>query len=133
MFVTIVAGFLDPANGRIRFANAGHQPPLVHHRDGSFEELVATAPPLGILPDCPFPTTTLLLEDSSLYLFTDGVTESLDENDRPLSVDGFIGLIRGAGNGPAVRRLQGIVAELRKPVVSLRDDITLMIIEGRMH
>ncbi len=133
MFVTIVAGFLDPTSGRIELANAGHQPPLMHRGDGSFEEIVATAPPLGILPGCKFPVTTLKLDDSSLYLFTDGVTESLDENNRPLAVDGFMELVRGAGSGPAARRLQDIVAELRKPVVSQRDDITLMVIEGRIH
>jgi sigma-B regulation protein RsbU (phosphoserine phosphatase) len=129
MFVTIVAGFLDPESGRIDLANAGHQPPLLHHVDGSFEEIVATAPPLGVVAGCQFPVTTLQLDDSSLYLFTDGITESLDENNRPLAVEGFIELVRATEYGPAARRLQGMVAELRKPVVSQRDDITLMVIE----
>jgi len=129
MFVTIVAGFLDPAKRMIELANAGHQPPLLHHVDGSFEEIAATAPPLGVVAACAFPVTTLKLDDSSLYIFTDGVTESLDESNSPLGVDGFIKLVRDAEFGPATRRLQGIVRELRKPVVSQRDDITLMVIE----
>lgn len=133
MFVTIVAGFLDPVSGMIRIANAGHQPPLLHRPDGNFEELAASAPPLGIVPGCEFPVATVSLADSDLYLFTDGVTESVDENSKQLEVHGLMALIRAAGSVSASTRLQNIVAELRKPAVPQRDDITLMLIEGRMH
>ncbi len=132
MFVTIAAGFLTPATGRIQIANAGHQPPLMHRRDGGFEEIIATAPPLGVLPDSVFPSTTLMLGDSVLYLFTDGVTESLDENNQALGVAGLMNLIRGV-SATGTQRLENIVRELRKPLVSQRDDITLLVIEGNRH
>ncbi|MBI1733454.1 MAG: SpoIIE family protein phosphatase [Gammaproteobacteria bacterium] len=130
MFVTIVAGFYDSGTGLVRIANAGHQPPLMHRRDGGFEEFGATAPPLGILPGCDFPVTTFELNESSLYVFTDGVTESLDENRSPLQAQGFMKLIRATRASPASRRLRDIVTLLHTPESDQRDDITLMLIEG---
>jgi sigma-B regulation protein RsbU (phosphoserine phosphatase) len=132
MFVTIVAGFLDPRCGSVRLANAGHQPPLVLGDDGRVEELPATAPPLGIVPGCGFPVSTRDLRGGSLIVFTDGVTESLDERQQPLEVRGLIDIVRAAGGGPAARRLQTIVDGLRDAGLRQRDDVTLMIVDGRM-
>jgi sigma-B regulation protein RsbU (phosphoserine phosphatase) len=130
MFVTVVAGFYDAGTGLIRIANAGHQPPLLVRRDGTFAEFGATAPPLGIVPACRYPVVQLELGDSSLYIFTDGVTECLDEQGRPLQVAGFMNLVRAAGGHPPSRRLHDIVRRLNGPEYTQRDDITLMLIEG---
>ncbi|MBR5796845.1 MAG: SpoIIE family protein phosphatase, partial [Phascolarctobacterium sp.] len=43
MFVTAWMGFLNTATGEVTFANAGHNPPLVRHADGSFEYLKVRA------------------------------------------------------------------------------------------
>lgn len=131
MFVTIVSGFVDTETATIRMANAGHQPPLFHRHDGVFEEIPAAAPPLGIAAGMEFPVSTVSLRGGSLYLFTDGVTESLDESERPLDVSGLIRMIRERSTIHASRRLQDIVAEIRKPTLSQRDDITIMLIECR--
>ena len=129
MFVTIVSGLVDVKTRTVRMANAGHQPALIHRRDGSFEEVPASAPPLGVVPGATFPVATVELTDGSLYLFTDGVTESVDEQNRPLDMSGFVQLIRECSKVAGSRRLHDIVAEIRKPRVSQRDDITLMLIE----
>lgn len=131
MFVTIVSGFVDPVSAIVRMANAGHQPPLYHRPDGGFEEIPAAAAPLGIVPGAEFPVSTVALRGGSLYLFTDGVTESLDENHKPLDVEGLIRLIRARTTIHVSKRLQDIVAELRRPQLSQRDDITLLLIECR--
>jgi phosphoserine phosphatase RsbU/P len=129
MFITIVSGFIDMDKGEILLSNAGHQPPLYHHPDGSFEEIPANAPPLGILPATDFPVTTLKMKGGSLYLFTDGVTESIDENNQQLDIDGLIELIKSYPRLAAAKRLENIIAEIRKPNVNQRDDITLMVID----
>lgn len=129
MFITIVSGFIDTSNCTIRFSNAGHQPPLFHHLTGEFEELEESAPPLGILPGTKFPVSTISLDGGSLYLFTDGVTESMDEDKKLLDVGGLIKLIEDNSKVTASKRLKDIVAKIQHPSVDQHDDITLMIIE----
>ena len=129
MFITIVSGFVDPGKRRIHLANAGHQPPLYHRNNGTFEEIPASAPPLGILPESDFPVTTIDMQGGCLYLFTDGVTESLDENDQQLNLDGLIRLIENNTKLDASSRLEKIIAGIRKPELEQRDDITLMMID----
>ena len=129
MFVTIVSGFIDTKAGFVRFANAGHQPPLYHHADGSFVEFPAESPPLGILSETQFPATEIPLVGGCLYLFTDGVTESMDEKNQLLEVEGVKRLIVEKAPSDPQRRLDEIVAELRNPACVQRDDITIMLIE----
>jgi len=128
MFITIVSGFINPKEGVIKFTNAGHQPPLYHKKDGSFEELPADGPPIGIISGTEFPVTTIPLNGGELYIFTDGVTESMNEKDEQLDVEGLIELIKRHSKVSAMERIENIVAEIRRPNVSQHDDITLVLI-----
>jgi phosphoserine phosphatase RsbU/P len=128
MFITIVSGFIDLERRVIEFANAGHQPPLYHH-DGKFEEIDATAPPIGIISGAEFPVSTLPLDEGSLYLFTDGITEAPVENNEQLEVSGLIKLIEASYDVEGSERLAGIVEKIYVPDVSQHDDITIMLIE----
>jgi len=128
MFITIVSGFIDLERRVIEFANAGHQPPLYHH-NGKFEEIDATAPPIGIIPGAEFPVSTLPLDEGSLYLFTDGISEAPMENGEQLEVSGLIKLIEKSYQVAGPERLAGIVEKVYIPDVSQHDDITIMLIE----
>ncbi len=130
LFVTLIAGFIDPARDVLWLANAGHQPALVRHPDGRFQELRAGAPPLGILPDVAFPTERLALAGHSVYLYTDGVTESQDPAGRPLGIAGLSQLLDSClGLSPATR-MPGIVTVLEAQSRRFSDDLTLVLIEG---
>ncbi len=78
MFVTMLAGIYDVKAGVVRLANAGHEPPLLHRPDGTFEAFPAESPPLGIMPmpidDESFPEIEVRLDGGTLYVFTDGLT-----------------------------------------------------------
>ena len=83
---TVVYLVLEVESGEIRFANAGHPPPLVVRRDGTVEYLGgALAPPLGAMPhaDRYVDGRASISEGDTLVLFTDGLIErrgvSLDE------------------------------------------------------
>lgn len=129
MFITIVSGFIDTNTCTIKFSNAGHQPPLFHHTSGEFEQLEESSPPLGILAGTTFPVSTVSLKGGALYLFTDGVTESVDENKKLLDVGGLIKLIQENTEVAASKRLEDIVARIQQPSTEQHDDITLMIVE----
>ena len=129
MFVTLVSGFLDAKNQTIKFSNAGHQPPLFHTSRGEFTEIEASAPPIGIIPAIEFPVETINLNGGAVYLFTDGITESHDENNKFLEVVGLIELIKINSKLPLSDRLDRIVSKVRNSSIDQHDDITLMIIE----
>ena len=129
MFVTIVSGFIDTNTCTIKYSNAGHQPPLFHHYSGEFEEIEAGAPPIGILPGTEFPVTTIKLDGGSVYIFTDGVTESRDDEQKLLDVGGLIKLIEENSKVTPTKRLENIVAKIQNPNIEQHDDITLMVIE----
>jgi serine phosphatase RsbU (regulator of sigma subunit) len=74
--VTCVYAVFDPAELRLRFANAGHVPPLVRHADGTTIRLASEPhPPLGV--GTPFATTdeVALRPGGSVFLYTDGLVE----------------------------------------------------------
>lgn len=82
MFVTAWMGVLDITTGKVEFANAGHNPPLVRHADGTFEYL-RTKPGfvLAGIEGVKYRKNELYLAPGdAIYLYTDGVTEATDTN-----------------------------------------------------
>ena len=129
MFVTIVVGYVDRDAGLVHFTNAGHQPPLQWKGDGEYIEFEAGAPPIGILPDLEFPSQTVNLADGALYIYTDGLSESLDNDGQELGVDGLCQIIAECEIYPSNLRLEEVVATLRKHDRKITDDVTMLMIE----
>jgi sigma-B regulation protein RsbU (phosphoserine phosphatase) len=133
MFVTMVCGLLDPANGRLLLANAGHEPPLLHKPDGSFTQFEASSPPLGILPldagESGISEDTLYLDGGTLYIFTDGVTEGDLADGSRLEVEGFKRIVEERAGEPPGERIQAVVSMLRDTGRKRHDDITLLAVE----
>ncbi len=93
MFVTAWMGVLDLSSGRIEFANAGHNPPLLGKSDGV--SYLKSRPDfvLGGMEDTQYEAQQLqLLPGEVLFLYTDGLTEAMNAKkelygqERPLSV-----------------------------------------------
>lgn len=129
MFVTLIAGYLDPVRGRLELANGGHHPALLRRPDGSFVEFAAAAPPLGVLADIDFPAEEVELAGGALYLYTDGISESAVGNGPELGAGGLKDMIAAASAEPADTRLAAIVEAWRKAGYQTHDDITLMLVE----
>ena len=84
-YATALLVFLDPASGRLRFANAGHLPALVVDGAGGHRWLSARGLPLGLLPAAEYEQgEDLLAPGDMLVLFTDGFTEACDRGDDEL-------------------------------------------------
>ncbi|MFV0134763.1 SpoIIE family protein phosphatase [Streptomyces sp. HMX87] len=77
-FATCYYAEVDPVTGTLESARAGHLDPVVRMADGT--ALIRATPgglPLGIDPDCDYPTTRLALEPGdTLMLCTDGLVET---------------------------------------------------------
>ena len=84
MFVTAWMGILDLKTGLLKFVNAGHNPPLVRQADGEFVYLKArSGMVLAGMDGVKYRLNELKLSPGDrIFLYTDGVTEATDENNR---------------------------------------------------
>jgi sigma-B regulation protein RsbU (phosphoserine phosphatase) len=78
-FITIFLGIIDLATRSMRFVNAGHNPPMLHH-GGKITPLNDGSIALGMLQSLPFMKVGLvdLPKDSTLLCYTDGIVEQED-------------------------------------------------------
>lgn len=80
MFVTMFIGVLDLPTGRLRYCNAGHDKPFVI---GEETKQLPAKPhlPLGVMDNMIYTTQeTVLQSGESLFLYTDGLTEAMNES-----------------------------------------------------
>lgn len=130
LFVTIVAGFIEPQSRQLVYANAGHHSPLWRRGPGRFESLPATAPPLGVMPELAAQTQCLSLLGGCIYLFTDGVTEARDGAGRPLGMRGFNAILDAVNEVNPPLRLRAIVTAMEAQNRHFHDDLTLLLIDA---
>ena len=99
MFVTLLYAVYDPVSGEFRYANGGHDSPLLVHTDGSSSFLPRTdGIALGIVPDLQYRQNTITVSPGdTVILYTDGVTEAMN----------------GQGDQFGVERLKKIFADER--------------------
>ncbi len=99
MFVTAWMGILDFEDGILRFANAGHNRPLICRNGGSFEWL--NEKPgfvLAGMPGIKYQTEELQLQTGDvLFLYTDGVTEATNTKEELYGDDRLQSRVNSAG------------------------------------
>ena len=80
LFVTLFYGILDPATGRLTYANAGHNAPFLIRNDGAIETLPLTGGiAVGVLPELQYDEESLTLNvGDTLFLYTDGISEAMN-------------------------------------------------------
>lgn len=100
MFVTAWMGVVNLKTGLIEFANAGHNPPLVRRGDGRFEYL-KTYPGfvLAGMENIKYRNNEFYLKPGDeIYLYTDGVTEAADSENRLYGEERLIELLNSLGD-----------------------------------
>ena len=82
MFVTAWMGFLDLRNGEFRFANAGHNPPLLKRKNGNYEYLKSKVGfVLAAMNGMKYSENSIVLEPGDkLFAYTDGVVEATNKD-----------------------------------------------------
>ncbi len=129
-YASLWLGEYDDATGRLRYANCGHNAPLLLRRVARIERLAPTATVLGMFEDwsCAVHEVRLVPGDSIL-LFTDGITDSASGRHFGESrlVDAFLRLRR--------RPVGPLVSEIARTTLAfsgghVADDITLVVIRA---
>jgi phosphoserine phosphatase RsbU/P len=81
MFVTLFLGVLETETGRVRIANAGHNPPYLRPAAGGPAQRLSTPEDvaLGVMDGLDYSVGELqLAPGDSLFLYTDGINEAMD-------------------------------------------------------
>jgi sigma-B regulation protein RsbU (phosphoserine phosphatase) len=132
LFITAIAGTLDVGSGRLRLANAGHEPPLLVPADGG---AIAPVEGAGVLLGA-FPSLGVseldvgLRAGDILVLYTDGVTDVMAPSGERFGEPGLLAAIEANRGGSA----HDVVAGIRDAVAAFRgavppaDDVTIVAI-----
>ena len=130
MFVTMLIGIYDSEKKELLLANAGHEPPLIYSKDGNFSNYTEAGPPLGIMSKIKYKETILKFSNSSMYIFTDGITEIKDPSGEMLGAEGFQNYIKKFQDKPSNERLKNIVEDIVKSGKIQKDDLTIVVVDG---
>lgn len=132
-FVTLFYGVLRP-DGSLTYCNAGHNPPVLLRADGSILRLDVGGMVLGIFGDTPFVEGSQTLgANDHLVLFSDGVSEAMNEAEEEFGDDRLIACLTTA-TGNAEQRLQHILATVQGFTgnAAQHDDVTAMVVSYRL-
>jgi PAS domain S-box-containing protein len=130
-FVTLLLVCLDGSNGSLSYASAGHIPGFVMNGLGNADcMLESSGPPLGIIDDPQFVTSTIPLTPPQLViLMTDGATETLS-SEVEFGTDGVLEYVRSRRQDSAREIAEGIYRAARSFAGDnpQQDDITSVIV-----
>ena len=92
MFVTVWLGFLELSTGKLISANAGHEDPAVMRKNGDFELLKSRHGfVIGAMDMIKYRNVEFSLSPGDkLFLYTDGIPEATDKDDRMMTIDGML-------------------------------------------
>ena len=130
MFVTMLVGIYDSNKKELLLSNAGHEPPLIFSKEGSFSSFTEAGPPLGIMPNTKYTEHKISFSESSMYVFTDGITEIKNPKGEMLGSEGFQNYIKKYQSKPNSERLNIIVGEILNEGHVQKDDLTIVAVDG---
>ena len=128
MFVTFFCGVLDLADGRLRYCNAGHNPPM------TLTDAIRPLPvqpnlPLGIAPGMKFVEQEMDFHyDDALFLYTDGLSEAENSRQEQFGDQRIVSSLHG--RKPAEDHLENIKRKVSEFVgdAPQSDDLTMLFI-----
>jgi len=129
MFVTAFMGYLNVKSGTFTYVNAGHTPPAL--RSGGDYALLAVKPGfvLAGMEGTRFTQGEITLrKGDGLFLYTDGVTEAINENNNLFGSERMTGVLNGHRDLPVMELPALVKREIEKFAGSAEqaDDITIL-------
>jgi serine phosphatase RsbU (regulator of sigma subunit) len=129
-FVTSFYAILDPANSSLKYALAGHPPPLIRKASGQVGALAGKGVALGIIPEAQYQEMELFLAPGdSVVTYTDGMTDANNPLSEPYELEHLKTAIAMAP--PSAK---GLLKHLKTTLVDWvkeapnYDDVTLLVI-----
>jgi len=130
-FVTAVLATYDPASGRLRYVNCGHNPPLLDRPGQPPHWLDTGGPLLGLIDDATFEIGEVqLAPDDQLVIFTDGIVEARSAAGVWFGTERLAKLVSAQRGQRARDLVENVVGEARMlaGVLGLEDDATMLLL-----
>lgn len=132
MFVTAWLGVLNLKTGLIKYVNAGHNPPLIRHKNGTYEYLRGKANfVLAGMEGIKYREQEIQLQPGDeIYLYTDGITEAHNENNQLFGEKRLLDSLNSTQNMTVDEICQKVKSDVDEFVGSKEqfDDITMLCI-----
>lgn len=132
MFVTLFLGIFNVRTGELEYSNGGHNPPYIIRRDGNLESLATThGMALGVMEDVSYQSNKILLnKGEKVFLYTDGVTEAMNEGYELFSGKRLEKELSAMGEESLEGVINGLMSKISIHAGSepQSDDITMMVI-----
>ena len=137
LFITAFEGILDIRTGEMQFANAGHEKPIIYHKDENRWEVYPTRPGfvLAGMEGMKYrPGTLNLKEGDRIVLYTDGIPEAVNRENEQYGMDRFVDSLSRHSDRPCRELVEGIKADLDKFTEGTEqfDDITVLCLEYKI-
>ncbi len=128
-YVTACYAVFDFDTMTCSYCNAGHPPQLLAHTDGSFTELEANNPIIGMLENYEYePATVPFSGGDTICFYTDGIIEARAGDDKLFGVEGVKASVTAAMteslDGMADRLITDLIQFMKDPY--FEDDITML-------
>jgi len=132
-YATLFFADYDDASRRLRYANCGHNPPILLRSAGKVERLTATTTVLGLFKDWECPVREVILESGdTLVVYTDGVTEAANAGGEEFGDGRLIEIAQTCQSVPPRALLETIsAAALSFSGGEQADDLTLVVAKSR--
>jgi len=134
-FVTSFYAILDPANSSLKYALAGHPPPLLRKASGDVHAVAGKGIALGVFPDAQYEDMELsLAPGESLVAYTDGMTDASNLSSESYNL-AQLKTALGSAPAPAIallKHLENTLVDWVKEAPSF-DDITLLVIARKQQ
>lgn len=132
-FVTLFYMVLDAETGRLTYSIAGHTPPiLIQPNQNTAKSLKRGGIALGILDPIELEDQHLqLAPNESIFLFTDGVTETRNEFNEEYGQDRLEQLFKNAGNLSSRELINLVLQDLKqfRTGNGIEDDSTILVLK----
>lgn len=128
IFVTFFVGVLDLPTGRLRYSNAGHEAPIM--LSDSEEKLPCDSNvPLGTVENWEYTLQETTLSDQmTLFLYTDGLTETMDTEHRLFGKKRMIAELKGKRSPIEINDGMSSAVKSFMEGAEQSDDLTMLII-----
>ena len=130
-FFTMVYFVLDYREGVLTYANAGHPPMILMHRDGSLELLDRGGTIIGLEVSEPFEEGRVDLQPGDrIFLYTDGIIEHRSDSGEFFGQERLLGLLSARRDRPLDRVVSDVIEALASyGPGKIADDVSLLALE----